>query len=146
MHKFNRDFIKTHTLAECLDEYDCSYQSLRFYCVTHNVRYIKNKKAKQKQYDERMSKFAGLMSDNEASKKLGCSRLTVFYYRVENNIPPFRKHKHTVADNIETILKDYNELGTLQKVADKYGVTRECVRQWFERSGYHYIKNKGYVK
>lgn len=146
MYNFNKKFIAKHTLAECLEEYDCSYERLRLWCLLHNVKYIKNKKQKQKLYDDEMTKYAGKMTDEVAAQILGCSRLTVLNYRIEHNIQPFRLHRKTIPGGIESILAEYNELGTLQKVADVHGVTRERVRQWFDKAGYQYVKGTGYVK
>lgn len=146
MYNFSKKFIKAHTLAECLEEYDCSYQSLWLWCKLHNVKYIKNRKTKEKVYNENLPLLAGTKSDKDVADELGISRTEVMAYRYEHNIKAFGKHKKHKAVDINEILAEYNELGTLQKVADKHGVTRERVRQWFASAGYRYVQNIGYVK
>ncbi|MCQ2081689.1 MAG: hypothetical protein MJZ11_08515 [Lachnospiraceae bacterium] len=146
MYNFDKKYISTHTLADCLEEYECAYETLRLWCLFHKVKYLKNKKEKKRMCDEKISQYVGKMSDRSIAKTLGISRNKVFQYRLEHNIKPYGKHTYHVSDNIETILDEYNELGSLQKVADKHGVTREAVRQWFASAGYHYVKNQGYVK
>lgn len=146
MYNFDKKYISTHTLADCLDKYECAYETLRLWCLFHNVKYLKNKREKKNLYDEKISQHVGKMSDREIARTLGISRNKVMQYRFEHNIKPYGKHTHHVSDNIETILAEYNELGSLQKVADKYGVTKEAVRQWFASAGYHYEKGKGYIK
>lgn len=146
MYKFDKTFISTHTLAECLDEYDCNYATLLMFCRLKRVRYLKNTKAKYLKFQEQLANLAGKECDASVAEKIGCSRADVFNYRMEHNIEPGRYHRHTIPGSIDQILKEYNELKTLQKVADKHNVTRERVRQWFKAAGYHYEKNIGYVK
>lgn len=146
MYNFDKKYISTHTLAECLNKYECAYETLRLWCLFHKVKYLKNKKEKKNLYDEKISQYAGKMSDREIARTLGISRDKVFQYRLEHNIKPYGKHTKHISDNVEEILAEYNELGSLQKVAAKHGVTREAVRRWFVSAGYHYEKDKGYIK
>ena len=147
MYNFDKNFINTHTLAECLDKYDCTYQALRTWCLLHRAKYLKNKKVKRYLKYPDIGKYAGKMTDLEVAEILGCPRRKVVEYRIDHGIRPYKKHRNTIAkNNIDEILADYNELKSLQKVADKHGVTRERVRQWFSAAGYHYVKNVGYVK
>lgn len=85
-------------------------------------------------YPDDIEKYAGKMTDKKAAEILNCDVARVFNYRLENNIEPFRSSKAT--ERRESIVEDYEELGTLQKVADKHGITRERVRQLLNKAGY----------
>lgn len=85
-------------------------------------------------FPEGIENYAGKMTDKDAANRLGCHATRVFTYRLENKIEPCKKAE--VFKNTEQIVKDYEEFGTLQKVADKYGCTREWVRQILKRAGY----------
>lgn len=149
MIKFDKKYISTHTLAECLAKYDCSYHRLWTYCKFRGIKYLKNKQAKRAQYvkfNEQLKELAGTDNDVVIAEKIGCQRMDVFNYRAEHNIKPCGKRLKTVKWDIGQILSEYNELGSLQKVADKHNVTRERVRQWFRDAGYRYEKGIGYIK
>ena len=78
--------------------------------------------------------YAGKMTDKEAAAKLNCQVRRVFEYRCEHNINSYRRK--TRYTKTQQIIDDYEKLGTLQKVADKYGCTREWIRQVLSNAGY----------
>lgn len=86
-------------------------------------------------YPEGIEKIAGKMTDREAAEKLNCTPSRVWNYRYENEIESFQR-KDVIESKTIQVIKDYEELGTLQKVADKYGCTREWIRQMLKKSGY----------
>ena len=74
-------------------------------------------------------KMLGTVNDKEVAEKFGCSLAFVFIMRKEHNIMPSRKHtlNARLAVPDEEIYSKYLELGTMQKVADYYGVTKQAI-------------------
>lgn len=75
----------------------------------------------------------GTRTDRDIANEYEVSIGTVFAIRIERGIEPIRKHsKHSrkhyaKLPSAEVLLKDYNELGTMQKVAGKYHSTKQAV-------------------
>lgn len=90
---------------------------------------------KEKVWPEGIELYAGKTTDKAAAEILGCTNVVVFNYRLEHRIEPFGCHVATIQKTRE-IVKAYEEEKTLQKVADRYGVTRERVRQILVKAGY----------
>lgn len=88
-------------------------------------------------FPEGIELYAGKITDKAAAEILKCGIDRVFLYRLENNIKPCEKEWIIPEEKKQQIINDYEQLGTLQKVADKYGCTREWIRQILNKSGYN---------
>lgn len=79
----------------------------------------------------------GVENDHTVAEKFNCSISIVFFARQSKGIEPSRKHSTHKSRSIplkldvskEQLEEEYREMGTLQKVADKYGCTRQAVSQ-----------------
>lgn len=77
-------------------------------------------------------KRVGKVIDRELAEEYGVSPTLVFSIRVDERKEPHRKHKKKTVrirklPTDEILLNDYNELDSIQKVADKYGATKQAV-------------------
>lgn len=76
-------------------------------------------------------KKLGKVTDNELAEMYGVGTSLVFEIRTDLHKEPRRKHtkkrKCSKLPDTKQLLKEYAELGSLQEVADKYGVTRQAV-------------------
>ncbi|MCQ2086620.1 MAG: hypothetical protein MJZ37_00890 [Bacilli bacterium] len=132
--KKNKEFISllgNITDKEVSEKYDVT---ISFVKKIRQERGIPAKRVHK--FPEGIEKYAGKMTDKQAAEILKCDPSRVFLYRVEQNIKPCDKSWKLPEDKKNQIIKDYEELGTLQKVADKYGCTREWIRQMLKKSGY----------
>jgi DNA-directed RNA polymerase sigma subunit (sigma70/sigma32) len=127
------------TFNEMLGKYEDQVIAEKFGCtrffVTKFRRHKGIKAYRNHKYHIDMNKYAGKMTDREVSQMLKCNPSTVTRYRKENGIPPFRR-RSDVLKRERDMIAAYERLGTLQKVADEVGITRERVRQILIRAGY----------
>nr|DAO97428.1 MAG TPA: HTH-type transcriptional regulator [Caudoviricetes sp.] len=77
----------------------------------------------------------GVENDHTVAEKFNCSIAVVFFARQSKGIEPSRKHSthNSIPVKLdvskEQLEEEYQELGTLQKVADKYSCSRQAVSQ-----------------
>lgn len=116
---------------EIADKYGCT----KFFVT--KIRKHKGIKAfRPKKYPENIALYAGKMIDKKAAEKCGCPPYIIIRYRYEKGIEPYRR-REGAEEREKEIIAAYERLGTLQKVADELGVTRERVRQILVRAGYN---------
>lgn len=130
--KKNKEFLEKLgkvTDKEIAAEYGIHYKTVA------EIRRNKGIKAKRiHKYPIGIELYAGKVPDRVAAETLKCPIQKVFLYRVENRIEPCKNKKNSSKAN--DFILAYEELGTLQKVADRYGITRERVRQVLKKAGY----------
>ncbi|MCF0125917.1 MAG: hypothetical protein HUJ68_09250 [Clostridia bacterium] len=70
----------------------------------------------------------GQNADRLVAEKYHCSTSDCFRARTQLGIEPYRKFEGgKVPKDIKQIISDYEQLGTLQKVADAYGCTKQAL-------------------
>lgn len=129
----DKEFVKK--LGKITDQEIADMYGIKLYTVREIRKDLKIKAKRHHKFPVGIELYAGKMPDVIAAQKLHCHPSRIFLYRIDNDIEPYRKqYEKNYTD--EEIIADYEALGTLQKVGDKHGITRERVRQILNQNGY----------